>query len=356
MATAPAATPRTIRSGVESGPVSPPVLETRAVRGLAFPSRSGRPPLSESPGEVLRLPLAVLVGGLCPLTAFHLDKGVEQRVAHRRPQRVTRRQFVQGVGKCGRQALDTAVGALGVRQRSGIAVEWFAWVEPPLDAVETGREQAQLCEVRVHRAVGGLELHPGRPLAGVAGDGGHADDRLAVVVPPAGVRRGPHPRREPVVRLHRRRRQRHQRGSVLHEASDERPSGVAQRVGPLARGVEQGVLAVAPQRQVDVTARPRQLRERLRPERRPQVVVGGDALDRLSDTDVVVGCRHALGVVDDEFLLARTVLRVVRRQAHPLLFERVHRVEDDIVSRPHPVGGEAGAVVERLDALLTSRV
>jgi hypothetical protein len=57
-----------------------------------------------------------------------------------------------------------------------------------------------------------------------------------------------------------------------------------------------------------------------------------------------------LGVVDDELLLAGAVLGVVRREAHPLVLQRVDGVEDDVVGAAHPVGGETGAVVERLHA------
>ena len=132
----------------------------------------------------------------------------------------------------------------------------------------------------------------------------HAEAGGAVVVAPREPRRRPRAVDVALVRVDRRRVEHHHVGHVRDPAAEEPAERVGALHGPSVRRRE-GVLAVAPQAEVDVAARAGAVGGELRHEGDAQARRVGELLQALLEDDVAVGHLERFGVAHVDLVLAR---------------------------------------------------
>src|SRR5205085_12425096 len=173
----------------------------------------------------------------------------------------------------------------------------------------------------------------------------HAETRSAVVVAPGEPRRRPGSVDIALIGVDGRRIERHQLRHVLHPAAEEPAEMVTV---PL-----EDVLAVAPQAEVDVAARARLRRIRLRHEGDAHAGELGDFLHALLEDDMAIGHVERFGVAHVELVLAVApfAFRSLDGDAGPLQVPAHRAMEalgaralEDVIVLEVPAGGFEVAV------------
>ncbi len=244
---------------------------------------------------------------------------------------------LDGLAEVLRQRLDAHGAALGVGQGPYVVVGAGGELVALLDALEAGREQDGVGQIRVGAGVDGADLDPGGAhLAGLVHR--DADQRGAVVVAPADVGGGlaagacgavgaaP----DALVGVDPLVGDGGDLARVLEQTGDEGTSHLGELV--FRAGLVEGVAVALEEGEVGVHAGARVLRERLGHERRLDALLQRHLLHHQPEGHDVVGGRERVGVAQIDLLLAGGALVVaeLHRDAHRLQ----HR--DRLAAEVHP--------------------
>ena len=225
-------------------------------------------------------------------------------------------------------------------------------VQLAADAVQAGVDEPAEREVGVGAGIGRLQLQVDRTSRVPPQRRADPDRGLPVVHPVAGVRAGPHLRREPAVAVHAGAGQRDQGGQVGEQPADEVVAdlGQAVAVGGVGEHVTPAGLAVRQEvgeRGVQVSAVAGLVGDRLGGQAGPQAVPERHAADGLPVQHVVIGGAQRVGVPDGELMLAVAEFGVVVLDREILRLERGDEFHGEVVRQVEAGGGVAQAVVDR---------
>src|SRR5262249_34911525 len=159
-------------------------------------------------------------------------------------------------------ARDPSAPALELVDGGRVDLDRFRRLEPALESVEAGNEEASDGQVGVAARVGGLELGVRRGLLEPTERGRDAHGRLPVVVAPTTERAGPRLRHDPMIGVEARGGEAAEPRQVLEDAGDEGACLLREAVS--GAGVVEAVVALVPEREVDVAAVSGHVRPRLR--------------------------------------------------------------------------------------------
>ena len=191
---------------------------------------------------------------------------------------------------------------------------------PSVDAPESGRQDHREGQVRIAGGVRGAVLEAGGvDLAGL--DHRDAHEGRAVVARPADVDRGLVAADQPLVRVHPLVGHGGDLPRVVQQSGDEPVGHVGQPV--LVVRVDEGVVLVAPQREVRVHARSLDVGQRLGHEAGEDVGLAGQLLHHVAHRHHRVAHGEGVGVAQVDLVLSAGVfvLRVLDRDAHLLEHE-----------------------------------
>src|SRR5438874_985159 len=213
------------------------------------------------------------------------------------------------------QRVREALGVGGV----GVALEGGPELQLVLDPVQAAGEQRGEGEIRVRVGAGDPRFRPHR---GAVAD--EPEAARAVVVAPGERGRRPAPRREALVRVDRRRDE----DREVRHAGDLAGEVVAEEL----RLAREGVLALAPERGVDVARRADPVVVRLRHEGDRAVALERDLLDPGLVDDVIVGGAQRVLEAEVDLVLAGPGLALGRLHDHPgRLHRRSHLAQEGLV-------------------------
>ena len=208
--------------------------------------------------------------------------------------------LLQGAG----EGLDAEGGAGGRVHLIDVPGDLRGRGEPPLDAVQPGRQAGGDGQIGVAGRVGAAQLHPG----GAPPGGGDADEGGAVGGRPGLVAGGLIPGDQPLVGVHQGVGQGSEPLHVLQQAGDEGVGHLGQAPGVV--GVVKQIFPVPEQGHVQVHAGARRPKEGLWHEGGVEAVFLGDGLDRQLEGHDLVGGVHGVHIFKVDLMLSGGALVV----------------------------------------------